>query len=46
MSPIEVGLPSHRYLQFNEKSNDKFRRHELDFLDERRNESRVKLMAN
>lgn len=43
MSPVEVGLPSPRRLQFNEISNDEIRRCELDFLGERRDASQVRL---
>lgn len=43
MSPIKVGIPSPRRLQFNEISNDELRRWEHDFLNEMRNESEIKL---
>jgi hypothetical protein len=43
MSPVEVGLPSPRRVSFNEISNDELRRCELDFLEERRNDSQLRL---
>lgn len=43
MSPVEVGLPSTHRLHFNEMSNDMFRRCKLDFLDEKIDDSQVKL---
>lgn len=45
MSSVEIGLPSPRHLQFNEIFNDKLRRCKLDFLDEKKNKSQVKLVA-
>lgn len=39
MSPVKVGLPALRCLQFNEISNNDLRKGELDFLDEMKNES-------
>lgn len=43
MSPVEVSLPSPHRLHFNEVSNEELRRCELDFLEERINESQSKL---
>lgn len=43
MSPMEVGLPSPRRLHFNEITNDEFRRFDLDFIEERRDDSQLKL---
>lgn len=45
VSSVEIGLPSPRHLQFNEIFNDKLRRCELDFLDEKKNKSQVKLVS-
>lgn len=42
MSPVEVGLPFPRRLSFNEISNDELRRCELDFLEEKRDDSQVR----
>lgn len=43
ISSVKVGLPSPNHLQFNEISNYELRTCELDFLDEKRNESQIKL---
>lgn len=45
MSLIEASLPSSRRLWFNEISNDKLRKCELDFVDEMKNESQIKLVV-
>lgn len=45
MSPIEVGLPSPLCMHFNEISNDKIRRCELDFFEERRDDSQIRLAS-
>ncbi|XP_022843269.1 uncharacterized protein LOC111366805 [Olea europaea var. sylvestris] len=39
MRPIEVGVPSHRRIHFNEINNDDARMSELHFLEERRDTS-------
>lgn len=39
ISPVAIVLPSPCRLQFSEVSNDELRRRELDFLDERRDDS-------
>ncbi|XP_022886895.1 uncharacterized protein LOC111402791 [Olea europaea var. sylvestris] len=39
MSPVEVGLASPCHLHFSEISNDELRRFNLDFIDERRDDS-------
>lgn len=46
MSPVEVGLFSLCHLQLNEISNNELRRFELDFLNERRNDSQINLDTN
>lgn len=45
MSPVEVDVSSPRRLHFNEIMNDDLRRLELDFLEEKRDESQVKLAS-
>ncbi|XP_022857284.1 uncharacterized protein LOC111378334 [Olea europaea var. sylvestris] len=43
MSPVEVGVPSHRRIYFNEISNDEARISELHFLEEKRDASQMTL---
>ncbi|XP_022849909.1 uncharacterized protein LOC111372001 [Olea europaea var. sylvestris] len=43
MSPIEVGVPLHQRVHFNEISNDEARINELHLLEERRETSQVNL---
>ncbi|XP_022859516.1 uncharacterized protein LOC111380239 [Olea europaea var. sylvestris] len=43
MSPVEVGVPSHRRIHFNEISNDEARISELYLLEEKRETSQVTL---
>ncbi|XP_022881098.1 uncharacterized protein LOC111398432 [Olea europaea var. sylvestris] len=43
MSPIEVGVPSHRRIHFNEISNDEAQVNELHLLEERRDTSQENL---
>ncbi|XP_022863577.1 uncharacterized protein LOC111383679 [Olea europaea var. sylvestris] len=43
MSPVEVEVPSHRRIHFNEVNNDEARVNELYLLEERRNTSQVNL---
>lgn len=45
MSPFNVGLPSPQHLHFNEISNEEIRRYELDFLEEKRNDSQIRLAS-
>lgn len=45
MSTVEVGFPFSYQLYFNEISNDKLRRCELNFLNEKRDDSQLKLAA-
>lgn len=45
MSPIEVGLLSPRRLHFNEISNEKIRRCELDLIEEKRDDSQINLAS-
>ncbi|XP_022846413.1 uncharacterized protein LOC111369168 [Olea europaea var. sylvestris] len=41
MSPVEVGLPSPRRLHFSEMTNDELRRCDLNFIDERIDDSQL-----
>ncbi|XP_022855998.1 uncharacterized protein LOC111377175 [Olea europaea var. sylvestris] len=43
MSPVEVGLPSPRRLHFSEITNDELRGLDLDYIEERKDDSQVKL---
>ncbi|XP_022862336.1 uncharacterized protein LOC111382551 [Olea europaea var. sylvestris] len=43
MSPVEVGVPSHRRIHFNEISNDEARISELHLLEEKRDASQMTL---
>ncbi|XP_022891957.1 uncharacterized protein LOC111406817 [Olea europaea var. sylvestris] len=43
MIPVEVGLPSPRRLHFSEITNDELRRCDLGFIEERRDDSQLKL---
>ncbi|XP_022860798.1 uncharacterized protein LOC111381267 [Olea europaea var. sylvestris] len=43
MSPVEVGVPSHRRIHFNEIGNDEARMSELHLLEEKRDTSQVTL---
>ncbi|XP_022885268.1 uncharacterized protein LOC111401634 [Olea europaea var. sylvestris] len=43
MSPVEVGLPSPCHLHFNEINNDELWRFNLNFIDERRDDSQLRL---
>ncbi|XP_022857676.1 uncharacterized protein LOC111378680 [Olea europaea var. sylvestris] len=43
MSPMEVGLPSPRCLHFSEITDDELRRLDLNFIEERRDDSQLKL---
>lgn len=45
MSPIEVGLLSPRRLHFNEISNENIRWCELDFFEEKRDDSQINLAS-
>lgn len=45
MSPVEVGVPSPRCIHFDEVTNDELRKLELDFLGERRDGSRDRLVS-
>ncbi|XP_022852500.1 uncharacterized protein LOC111374102 [Olea europaea var. sylvestris] len=45
MSPVKVGLPSPRRLHFSEISNDELLRFNLDFIDERTDDSQLRLAA-
>ncbi|XP_022891987.1 uncharacterized protein LOC111406852 [Olea europaea var. sylvestris] len=43
ISPVEVDLPSPRRIHFNKITNDELRRFDLDFIDERRYDSQLRL---
>lgn len=45
MSTVEVGIPSPRCLYFSGITNDELRRWDLDFINERRDESQLRLAA-
>lgn len=43
MSLVEVRLPSPHYMHFNKIFNDELRSNEIDFLEERIDDSQMKL---
>ena len=45
MIPVEVEVPSHRRVHFNEAENEKLQLEALDFLDEKREEARLRVSA-
>lgn len=45
MTPVEVGVPSHRHIHFNEISNDEAQACKLHLLEEKMDAFQVKLVA-
>ena len=43
--PVEIEVPSHRRVHFNEAENEKLQLEALDFLDEKRKEARLRVSA-
>ena len=45
MIPVEIEVPSHKRIHFNQDENEEMQLEALDFLDERREEAKLRIAA-